>query len=53
VSFRLAGKSHVDRKAPFTASFTLRGKGGLATASALLVVGGKPITIPGKLVVGC
>lgn len=53
VSFGLAGKSHVDRKAPFTASFALRGKGGIATASALLVVGGKTITIPGKLVVGC
>jgi hypothetical protein len=53
VSFRLAGKSHVDRKAPFTASFTLRAKTAVATASALLVVGGKAITIPGRLATHC
>jgi hypothetical protein len=50
VTFRLAGHSHVDRKAPFMAAFVLRGKPVVATASGLLVVGGKTIAIPGKLV---
>ena len=53
VTFRLAGRSHVDKKAPFTASFVLRGKSAAATASGLLTVGGKAISIPGRLVIHC
>jgi len=53
VTFRLAGRSHVDKKAPFTASFVLRGKSALATASEVLTVGGKAISIPGRLAVHC
>jgi hypothetical protein len=52
-TFHLGGRSHVDRKAPFTASFVVRGKTDVATASGLLVVGGKRITIPGRLVAHC
>ena len=53
VTFRLAGRSHVDRKAPFTASFVLRAKSAVATATGVVSVRGKTVSIPGRLVTHC
>jgi uncharacterized Zn-binding protein involved in type VI secretion len=53
VTFRLAGRSHVDRTAPFTASFVLRVKSAVATATGAVVVNGKAVSIPGRLVTHC
>jgi hypothetical protein len=51
--FRLGGRSHVDRRAPFTASFVLHGKSAVATATGQVSVGGEPASIPGRLVTHC
>jgi hypothetical protein len=53
VTFRLGTKSHVDRKAPFTAAFVLGSKPATVTAAGILRVAGQRAVIVGGQVVRC
>ncbi len=53
VSFRLGSKSHLDKKAPFTATFTASRKPATLLASGVISIGGKRAVIPGQLIVHC
>jgi hypothetical protein len=53
VTFHLGTRTHVDRKAPFTATFVLGSKPATVTAAAIVRVGGQQAVIVGGQVVRC
>jgi hypothetical protein len=53
VTFRVAGHTATDRKAPFTATFVRRTSSPIVTATGVVTVGLHRGAIPGRLVVHC
>ena len=53
MSFGLGGKFHTDRKAPFTATFTVGRKPVSVIASGVVSISGKRAVLPGGLTLRC
>ena len=53
VAFRAGSRTTVDRKAPYTATVSVRAKGLTVNAAGSVLVAGKAAVIPGRLVVHC
>jgi hypothetical protein len=53
VTFRAAGRTTTDRKAPFTTTFVLRARSTVVSANGVVTVGVQRGTIPGRFVAHC